>query len=108
MDFFKKLGERARRAGEESEAGARERYGDRYEKSGTIGRGVMRGLSSGAFGVDPSNPFAVQEGAPGSEMDLERFVSLKPIMPQGVSPMQMYSGLYGSYGGRKTRGLLFD
>lgn len=108
MDFFKKIGERARKVGEESEAEARKKYGDKYEEAGTVGRGVMRGLSSGAFGFDPSNPFAMEQGAPGAEMDLERFVSLKPIMPQGANPMQLYGNLYGAYGGRKTRGLLFD
>jgi hypothetical protein len=108
MDFFKKIGERARKVGEESEAEARKKYGEDYEKAGTLGRGVMRGISSGVFGEGASSPFSFQEGAPGSEMDLERFVSLKPIMPQGANPMQLYGNLYGAYGGRKTRGLLFD
>jgi len=104
MDFLKKF----KKIGEESEAEARKRYGEDYEKAGTLGRGVMRGISSGVFGEGASSPFSFAPGAPGSEMDLERFVSLKPMMPQGANPMQLYGNLYGAYGGRKMRGLLFD
>ena len=52
--------------------------------------------------------FDSEPGSPGGEMDLERFVSLRPKMPDGMDPRQMYGNLYSSYGGRKMRGLLFD
>lgn len=108
MDFFKKIGERAKKISEESEAGARKKYGSAYDEAGTIGRGVMRGVSSGAFGDISANPFSFEQGAPGSEMDLERFVSLRPGAPQTSNPMQAYGNLFSAYGGRKMRGLLFD
>lgn len=52
--------------------------------------------------------FEVEPGEPGGEMDTNSFVSLKPRMPAGMDPRQMYGNLYSSYGGRKMRGLLFD
>jgi hypothetical protein len=108
MDFLKKLEERARNVGKDSEIEARKKYGSKYEEAGTLGRGIMRGISSGAFGKEADSPFSFDPGSPGSEMDLERFVSVRPGTPQVANPIQAYGNLFSAYGGRKMRGLLFD
>lgn len=99
FDFLKKLASMG-------EAAATERYGDAFGKAGKIGKLGMRIAAGDEYGS--ASPFEFAPGSPGGEMDLERFVSLRPKMPDGMNPRQMYGNLYSSYGGRKMRGLLFD
>lgn len=89
LDFLKKL---AGMGGDGLGASAASRYGDAYSKAGKLGKLGMRLASM----------------PQGTEEDLESFVRIKPLMPTGMDPRQMYGNLYSSYGGRKMRGLLFD
>jgi hypothetical protein len=42
------------------------------------------------------------------EMDLSSTLSAQVGQPTGADPLSIYRKLYSNYGGRKTRGLLFD
>lgn len=42
------------------------------------------------------------------EMDLSSTLSAQVGQPTGADPLGIYRKLYSNYGGRKTRGLLFD
>lgn len=88
LDFLKKL---AGMGGDGLGASAASRYGDAYAKAGKLGKLGMRLASM-----------------PQEDEDLSSFVSVRPRMPDGMDPRQMYGNLYSSYGGRKMRGLLFD
>jgi hypothetical protein len=41
-------------------------------------------------------------------MDLSSTLSARVGQPTGADPLEMYRKMYRTYGGRKTRGLLFD
>lgn len=99
MDFMKILSGGFGRMAKASEDEAMSKYGDAYSKAGGLKKAAMRIAKS---------PFESIPGDLGSEMDLERFVSLRPGAPQSADPLQLYRSLYGSYGGKKMRGLLFD
>jgi hypothetical protein len=100
MDFFKNLTEKLGTMGDDSVLAARKTYGDAYDKASPMKQAAMRAAMSGAFKSDP--------GSPGSEQNLDSFLTVKPGTPSMANPMQAYSSLYNMYGGRKTRGLLFD
>jgi hypothetical protein len=42
------------------------------------------------------------------EMDLTPTLRSRAGEPTGADPLEMYRKMYRTYGGRKTRGLLFD
>lgn len=99
MDFLKTLSGKIGSMGDDSVLAARKAYGDAYDKASPMKQAAMRAASSGAFQSD---------GNAGTEEDLKSFLSIKPGTPSMANPMQAYSSLYNMYGGRKTRGLLFD
>jgi hypothetical protein len=103
MDFFKNLTDKLGTMNDESVMAARKAYGDAYDKASPMKQAAMRAATSGAFkGGSGSSDVS------GTEQDLGNFLSIKPGTPSMANPMQAYSSLYNMYGGRKTRGLLFD
>jgi hypothetical protein len=100
MDFLRNISQRIGSMGDDAEKAAREKYGAAYDEASPMQKAAMRSQAGGAFDFKP--------GSPGSEQDLESFVRLRPIEPSAANPMQAYSNLFNMYGGRKTRGLLFD
>jgi hypothetical protein len=103
MDFFKNLTDKIGAMGDDSVMAARQAYGDAYDKASPMKQAAMRAAASGAFKGGSGS-----SGAAGTEQDLGSFLSIKPGTPSMANPMQAYSSLYNMYGGRKTRGLLFD
>lgn len=94
MDFFKKLGERAAQRRIAMDDEMFKRYGTPYAEGTGLQRGLMR--------------LAAQAPEGGEEMDLESTLKPKLGQPSGADPLEIYRKLYSTYGGRKTRGLLFD
>ena len=92
MDFFKKLTDRAAQRRIDTDEEMFKRYGTRYAEGGGMQRGLMR--------------LAAQGGD--DEMDLSSTLSARVGQPTGGDPLEMYRKMYRTYGGRKTRGLLFD
>jgi len=64
---------------------------DEKKKKGKPQPGLMSLMAPAEEEVDLSSSFTPQIGR-----------------PSGINPLQMYGNVYRSYGGRKTRGLLFD
>jgi hypothetical protein len=93
VDFFKKLTDRAAQRRIDADEKMLKRYGTQYAEGGGVERGLMR-LS------------AQSEDA--EEMDLTPTFRAKVGEPTGADPLEMYRKMYRTYGGRKTRGLLFD
>jgi hypothetical protein len=93
VDFFKKLTDRAAQRRIDADEEMLKRYGTQYAEGGGVERGLMR-LS------------AQSEDA--EEMDLTPTFRAKVGEPTGGDPLEMYRKMYRTYGGRKTRGLLFD
>jgi hypothetical protein len=93
VDFFKKLTDRAAQRRIDADEKMLKRYGTQYAEGGGVERGLMR-LS------------AQSEDA--EEMDLTPTFRAKIGEPTGADPLEMYRKMYRTYGGRKTRGLLFD
>jgi len=100
MDFFKNLTDKIGSMSDDAVMAARQAYGESYDKASPMKQAAMRAAASDAFKVKP--------GSPGGEQDLNSFLSIRPGAPSIANPMQAYSSLYNMYGGRKTRGLLFD
>ncbi len=92
MDFFKKLTDRAAQRRIDADEEMFKRYGTQYAEGGGMQRGLMR--------------LAAQGGD--DEMDLSSTLSARVGQPTGGDPLEMYRKMYRTYGGRKTRGLLFD
>ncbi len=92
MDFFKKLTDRAAQRRIDADKEMLKRYGTQYAEGGGMQRGLMR--------------LAAQGGD--DEMDLSSTLSARVGQPTGADPLSIYRKLYSTYGGRKTRGLLFD
>jgi hypothetical protein len=92
VDFFKKLTDRAAQRRIDADEEMLKRYGTRYAEGGGMQRGLMR--------------LAAQGGD--DEMDLSSTLSARVGQPTGGDPLEMYRKMYRTYGGRKTRGLLFD
>jgi hypothetical protein len=92
MDFLKKLTDRAAQRRIAMDDEMFKRYGTQYAEGGGVQRGLMR--------------LAAQGGD--EEMDLESTFKPKLGQPTGADPIEIYRKLYSTYGGRKTRGLLFD
>ena len=92
MDFFKKLTDRAAQRRIDADEEMLKRYGTQYAEGGGMQRGLMR--------------LAAQGGD--DEMDLTPTLRSRAGEPTGADPLEMYRKMYRTYGGRKTRGLLFD
>jgi hypothetical protein len=92
VDFFKKLTDRAAQRRIDADEEMFKRYGTQYAEGGGMQRGLMR--------------LAAQGGD--DEMDLSSTLSARVGQPTGGDPLEMYRKMYRTYGGRKTRGLLFD
>jgi hypothetical protein len=93
MDFFKKLGGKAAQAKSALDDEMLAKYGAQYAEGGGIDRAIM-------------NLASQSEDA--EEMDLTPTFRAKIGEPTGADPLEMYRKMYRTYGGRKTRGLLFD
>jgi hypothetical protein len=94
MDWLNKLKGRMGSANAAIDDEMLKRYGEQYGKAGGLQRGLMR--------------IAAQAPEGGEEMDLESTLTPKLGQPTGADPLEIYRKLYSTYGGRKTRGLLFD
>ena len=93
MDFFKKLTDRAAQRRIDADEEMLKRYGTRYAEGTGVERGIMR---------------LAAQSEDAEEMDLTPTFRAKVGEPTGGDPLEMYRKMYSTYGGRKTRGLLFD
>ena len=93
MDFLKKIKGRMIDSSAELDEKMLERYGEKYGNAGNLQRGILR---LGAQSEDAE------------EMDLTPTFRAKVREASGANPLDIYRNMYSTYGGRKTRGLLFD
>jgi hypothetical protein len=93
VDFFKKLTDRAAQRRIDADEEMLKRYGTQYAEGGGVERGLMR-LSA--------------QSQDAEEMDLTPTLRSRAGEPTNADPLEMYRKMYRAYGGRKTRGLLFD
>jgi hypothetical protein len=93
VDFFKKLTDRAAQRRIDADEEMLKRYGTRYAEGTGVERGIMR---------------LAAQSEDAEEMDLTPTFRAKVGEPTGANPLDIYRKMYSTYGGRKTRGLLFD
>ena len=93
MDFLKKIKGRMIDSSAELDEKMLERYGEKYGNAGNLQRGILR---------------LAAQSEDAKEMDLTPTFRAKVREASGANPLDIYRNMYSTYGGRKTRGLLFD
>jgi len=94
--------------GTDATQAATDMYGADYGSGNALQQALMRLQATDAFGMkedeDDEDTVKKRKRREMPQEDLSSFVSLQPGRGAGGNMMDLYSRLYSSYGGRRTRG----